>query len=95
MNGTMSIEPIKLGVTEAVSVGETAADIEIKGRTFIIQNTHATQILYFKEKRGTAVTSSTGLKVAAGATFAHILTADTLSIIGSGATTTGIIVYLE
>jgi hypothetical protein len=90
----MSLTPLRLGKTVALSIGTTAVDVAVAGGTFIIQNTHATQILYFKEKKDVAVVATTGYKLAAGTT-SPIFSADTLSILGSGATTTGVLIYLE
>lgn len=86
--------PREIKGMEAVAVSATAADVSIAGRSFFIQNTSASDPIYFKEKNGVAATSSNAWKLAAGEAFPEALTADTLSIVGS-ASGSAIIMYVE
>ena len=80
----MFIEPYKLGKTLIVSATTTAQDVEINGKYFYIQNISADKIIYFKEKLGAVATSSNSINLSAGEAFPYLLTANTLSVLGSG-----------
>jgi hypothetical protein len=97
MQGSVYVNPIKLVKQQAITAGATASDVSIGGRSFIIQNTHASQIIYFTNKDANgAATATTGLKIAAGEVFPYPVEIEgTMSIIGSGAGTTGIVTFLE
>lgn len=71
-----------------VAVATTATLIVGAGnrRSIIVQNNHATQILYVGDDNG--VTTSTGLKIAAGASLTLEAYTGALYGIGSGAATT-------
>lgn len=71
-----------------VSIGTSAAIVlaAASRRTVIVQNNHATQILYLGDD--SSVTTSTGLKVAAGASVTLQDYIGPLYGIASGATTT-------
>lgn len=87
-------EPLELDKISIVSAGTTAKDIEVKNRSCVIQNQHDTQILYVSNKEYGAVTATTGYAIYPKETSLP-LTAETLSIIASGATTTAAIVYFN
>lgn len=91
---TVFIEPKTLDTCVAITATATAQDVLVNGRTFILQNTSADKVLYFKEKGGAAATSANAMVLAAGATFPFQLTAGTLSVI-STATCTAILAYLK
>lgn len=63
-----------------------------KGRLGRIRNTHATQVLYLK-KSGTCTTANADVIIPAGAevTFGLPLELDKVSMIASGASTTGVL----
>ena len=80
----MFIEPYKLGKTLIVSATTTAQDVAINGQSFYIQNISADKVIYFKEKLGAVATNSNSISLAAGMGFPYLLTANTLSVLGSG-----------
>lgn len=75
---------------------DTAQNIEINARTFIISNTGA-QPLYFKEKTIDSLnaTASNGFLVPANTVLQIILTASTLSIISNATGTSASILILD
>jgi len=87
--------PYAITGVEKVTVGATASDVAVKSRTFFIANNHATNSVYFKEKNGADVTTDTGFLLLPKTVFGEPLTADTLSIIASGASTDVRILYVD
>jgi hypothetical protein len=96
MEGTVNIAPKRIISVTAIASTGTAIDVDVNGKEFYIQNTHASIVLYFKEKNGVAATAANGYAVAAGAQFpsVHSLTADTLSVFAANGGT-GRIIFLE
>lgn len=91
----MFVETYTLGKTLAVSVTTAAQDVAVNGRSFIIQNNSAADVIvYFKEKNDVAATSTNAWKLIGGTAFPIPLNAYTLSIVGS-ANANVIIQYLE
>ena len=82
---------------KVVSVGTTATDVAVNSKAFIIANNHATQSLYFKEKAvdGVGCTTSNGFLLPANTVLDKVLTAETLSMIASGASTDVRIMYVD
>lgn len=74
----------KIISTEKISAA-SAKDVAVNGRAFIISNITADSAIYFKEKAGTAATANNAQPLAAGATFPHVLRAETLSVYGGNA----------
>lgn len=89
------MKPLKVTDVTAFSAGTSAEDTAIGDRLVLIQNTHASQVMYFKEKKGDAVTTATGYKLVAGATTPYPMKLTTMTHIASGADTTGILVFLS
>ena len=88
-----SIEPLAVKEVKIVAATTTAQDVAIGGRPFIIQNAHDTNIVYFKEKKGVAATSTNATILKSG-TFPFQLVADTLSVVASAATNV-VITFVE
>lgn len=89
-----SIEPLCVGEVKIVAATTTAQDVVIGNRSFIIQNAHAENIVYFKEKLGVVATATNATILAAGSTFPFQLVAGTLSIVAS-ANSNVVITYLD
>lgn len=70
--------------TQKISVTATAQDVEIGYRYFLVENLGESAI-YLKEKDedGVAATAANGFAVPPGTVLPHVLTARTLSVIGS------------
>lgn len=70
----------------AVSVTKVAQDVAIHYREFLLVN-NSEAAVYFREKGrdGRAVTAATGYALPPHTQLPHAITADVLSIIGSGA----------
>ena len=68
MNGMVSIAPYSIAEIKQLTTSTTAQDVAVNGRCFIIQNNHASEPLYFKEKNGVAATTTNSWKLDAGAT---------------------------
>lgn len=89
------IAPYKIIKTEVISVTTDAQDIAVNGRSFIIQNNAAnTVFVYFKEKDEVAATTTNGFRIVGGDTLPVVLTAGTLSIVGS-ASASVVIQYVD
>ena len=69
-----------------ISVTTASQDVEIGYRDFFLVN-NSDDVVYFREKGrdGKAVTASTGYALQARAQMPQAITADVLSIVGSGA----------
>jgi hypothetical protein len=89
---TVLIDGAKIKDVIVVTTSTTAQDVVIGGRSFLIQNPHATAIAYFKEKNDVVATSSNGWMLPAGHVCPHKLTADTLSVVGSATGTVNIMI---
>jgi hypothetical protein len=89
----VQIEPLAIGKITIVTVGTTAADVVIAGKSVLLQNQHETNIVYVKDKKYGAVTTSTGLAIFPKESIT--ITAETLSVIASGATTSLAVVELN
>jgi len=72
--------PLKIEKVMALTVGTTAQDVAVGYRSFIIENLSVNAV-YFKEKEGTACTTSNGFCVPAETALLGVLTADTLSVV--------------
>lgn len=95
MNGMVSIAPYSIAEIKQLTTSTTAQDVAVNGRCYIIQNNHATEALYFKEKNGVAATTTNSWKLDAGATtFPILLSGATLSVV-AGAAGTGVVIFLE
>lgn len=75
---------------------DTAQNIDIKLKKFLISNTGA-QPMYFKEKYIDSVdaTAANGFLIPAGTVFPLLLTAETLSVVSNATGTTAAILILD
>ena len=87
------IEPFGIGKITIVSVGATAEDLAINNKKVVLQNQHASNIIYIKDKVYGTVTTSTGWAIYPKESIT--LTAETLSVIASGATTPLAVIELK
>jgi hypothetical protein len=89
------IEPYSIkDIVVDSSLKDTAEDVSIKSRKFMLSNTGA-QPMYFKEKNDVAATASNAMLCPAGTVFPVALTADTLSLISNATGTSYAIMFLD
>lgn len=88
--GTVNVDGAKMLKVIVVKTSTTAVDVLINGRSFLIQNPHASAVAYIKEKNGVAATAANGWELPAGHVCPHRLSANTLSVVGSASGTVNI-----
>lgn len=89
-------EPYKIGKIEIITAGTTAVDFAPKGRMFMLQNHHASNTVYFKNKTvdGLAATATNGYILYAKETTMPFMSTDTISILASAGSTSVAVIYL-
>ena len=85
---------LRIEKVEALTVGTTAQDVAVNFAGFIIANNSANAV-YFKEKNGTACTTSNGFCVPAGKVLDKVFTAQTLSVVADGASSDVRILFVD
>lgn len=90
-------EAMRIRGVQRGTCGKTAVSLKLGYTAFLLQNTHATQALYFREagNNGPAATADTGYTLAAGQSMPLPLRADELSLCGADAATSYELLLLD